>query len=330
VSAAPERPGRGALKLRLARSWLGGRPVRCTWQLVRRCSPLCHLCENRAEGGETDLGLEACLRVVAQLDRAGSMVVSLSGGDPLLHQDLDQVLAALARRHVPLLTTHGFLVTPERARALWAAGLASASVWVHAPDAALHDAEVGLPGAQARALEALSALAAQRTEAGQYVSLKTGAAQSIEDLERLAALAGRLGVGLSLEGEHPLPAGEKAGLASAAELLALKRRRAELRSSRYFLERLERARREGLGGCQAGQAFFNVDQRGRLSRCLEFGERESLGDLTRESWDEVWPRLRGIPGTSDCRSCWYAGRAEVERLYSWRGLVDGLPELLRA
>ena len=330
MSAAPERPGRGALKLRLAGSWLGGRPVRCTWQLVRRCSPLCHLCESRAEGGQTDLGLEACLRVVAQLDRAGSMVVSLSGGDPLLHEDLDQVLAALARRHVPLLTTHGFLVTPERARSLWVAGLTSASVWVHAPDAGAHDAVVGLPGAQARALEALAALAAQRTAAGQYVSLKTGAAQPIEDLERLATLAGRLGVGLSLEGGHPLPAGEKAGLAGAAALLALKRRHAELRSSRYFLERVERARREGLGGCQAGRAFFNVDQRGRLSRCLEFGERESLGDLTRESWDDVWPRLRGIPGTNDCRSCWYAGRAEVERLYSWRGLVDGLPELLRA
>ena len=83
-------------------------------------------------------------------------------------------------------------------------------------------------------------------------------------------------------------------------------------------------------GCQAGRAFFNVDHRGRLSRCLEFAERESLGDLARGSWDEAWPRLRVLPQGNDCRACWYAGRGEVERLYSWRGLVAGLPELLRS
>jgi len=330
VSTPPERLGRGALKLRLARSWLGGRPLRCTWQLVRRCSPLCHLCENRSEGGETDLGLEACLAIVAALDRAGSMVVSLSGGDPLLHPELDQVLAALARRQVPLLTTHGFLVTRERARSLWAAGLVAASVWVHAPEAARHDAEVGLPGAQARALEALAALAAARTAAGQYVSLKTAAAQPLEDLERLAELANAAGAGLTLEGGYPLPVSARGRGASTADLLAFKRRHAELRSSRYFLERVEPASLTGLGGCQAGQAFFNVDHRGRLSRCLEFAEREQVGDLTREAWDDVWPRLRAIPGSNTCAACWYAGRGEVERLSSWRGLVGGLPELLRA
>ncbi len=142
-------------------------------------------------------------------------------------------------------------------------------------------------------------------------------------------LAARLGVGLALEGGHPLPArGE--GLASAGELLALKQRHAHVRASRWFLERVERAAREGLAGCQAGRAFFNVDHRGRLSRCVEFAEREALGELAHGSWDEAWPRLRALPPGNDCRACWYAGRGEVERLYSWRGLVAGLPELLRS
>ena len=59
-------------------------------------------------------------------------------------------------------------------------------------------------------------------------------------------------------------------------------------------------------------------------------EADRVGDLTRESWSEIGPRLRGVSDANACRSCWYASRGEVEGLYSARGLVAALPALVRS
>jgi hypothetical protein len=42
-------------KARLARAFLRGEPVHCTWQLSPRCEAFCHLCEHRAEGQGDEL-----------------------------------------------------------------------------------------------------------------------------------------------------------------------------------------------------------------------------------------------------------------------------------
>lgn len=332
MSALPRAASRGARKLRLARAYLSGRPVWCSWQVTRRCQAFCHLCEHRLEGAELELDLPSCRRVAEQLSQAGALMVSLTGGDPFLRADLDELIALLAQHHFPLVTTHGWLVTEARARALWQAGLTGASVVLHDADAARHDERVGLPGTHAKGLEALRAFAGTRTApALQHVNVKTGPRQSQASLEGLLALAKSLGASVTVESEFPLPLSDRTELLPAERLLQLKRAHPELRSSAFFLAGLEPAGLQGVPGCLAGQAFFNVDHRGRVSKCIEYtGPSDALGDLTRESWAEVGPRLRKVPATNACRACWYSSRGEVERLYSWRGLLAGLPELLRA
>src|SRR5205823_4582231 len=114
-------------------------------------------------------------------------------------------------------------------------------------------------------------------------------------------------------------------------LLELKRRHRNLRSSGGYLARFDEALVSGVSGCQAGRAFVNVDHRGRISKCVEFqGEGDRVGDLTRERWAEVAPRLRRVSAENACRSCWYGSRGEVEGLYSARGLVAALPALVRS
>src|SRR5438445_232308 len=133
---------------------------------------------------------------------------------------------------------------------------------------------------------------------------------------------------VSVEPGFPLGGGE-AGLAAA--LLALKRRHRNLRSRTSYLARFDEALTSGVGGCQAGRAFLNVDHRGRVSKCVEFqGESDRVGDLTREGWDVVGGRLRRATARNECRSCWYASRGEVEALYTARGLVGALPALVRS
>lgn len=319
-------------RARLLRNYLAGRPVWCSWQVTRRCASLCLFCEHRADGGEGELDLEGCRRVVGQLGRLGSMVVSLTGGEPFLRSDLAQIVAGLAESHYPILTTHGWLVTREKARQVWSAGLAGASVLFHDADPGRHDEQAGLPGAFARAEAALAALAEEKPAGRPPVNMKTrlrgGDPGAVEGLARLAAARGAT---LTVEPSFPVGEGRPASL--ARPLLALKRKHSSLRSTAAYLAEMDRAVDGGVPGCRAGRAFVNIDHRGRVSKCVEFQRPEDrAGDLSEDGADALalLPRLRRMQEANTCRACWYSFRGEVEGLYSLKGLARALPLLVRA
>ena len=319
-------------KARLVKAWVVGRPIWCTWQLTPRCGSLCVFCEHRSEGAGIELDEEGCRRVAQTLAGMGTLVVSLSGGDPFLRPDLPGLVGLLARSHFPLVTTHGWLVTRDKARALWRAGLEGASVTLDHAEAAVQDRAAGVPGAHARAVAALEALAGERTRGSQQVNVKARLhPEDLSGLPALLRLAAAHSATVSVEPGFPLPA-EAPGRASvAARLRELKTRHPNLRTSRFYLDRLDQALSRGVPGCQAGRAFFNVDHRGHVTKCLEFRRPEDrVGDAGREPAAAVLPRLAAVPRANRCQACWYASRGEVEGLSTVRGFLGGLAEMLRA
>lgn len=320
-------------KARLARAFLRGEPVHCTWQLSPRCEAFCHLCEHRAEAAPFELPASACAAVAAELGRDRSLLVSFTGSEPFLRADLAEIVRATAARHFPLLVTNGCLVTRERAREVWRAGLEVATVALEDGAADLHDAVTGLPGSHARALAALTTLAAERTRTAQRVNVRVRLrSAALEPLERVLVLAGSHDASVTVEAAVPLP---RLGPGQAAELAAglrrLKRRHPRLRSAERDLGRFATALAGGVSGCVAGRAFFNVDERGRVSKCLQHrGPEHRVGSLPGQAARSLVPLLRERHARNDCRDCWYASRAEVEGLYSVRGFLSGLATLVRA
>ena len=315
--------------LRLAAAYLRGRPVWCSWQVTRRCGSFCMFCEHRLEGGDAELDTASCARVAEGLAAWGSLLVSLTGGEPFLRSDLPEVVAAVARHHYALLTTHGWLVTEERARAVWAAGLEGATVRLHGPDAARHDRATGLAGSFERAMAAVSAFVATRTRSGQRVSLKLRMADGdASGLEDLLVDARRRGASVMVEPAYPL--GEGPARPLARELLALKSRHRNFRSGSRYLARFDEALQGGVEGCQAARAFVNVDHRGRVSKCVEFqGAEDRVGDLLDGDAVRLGPALRRVSEGNRCRACWHASRGEVEAAYTAPGLLRALPQLVR-
>jgi MoaA/NifB/PqqE/SkfB family radical SAM enzyme len=254
------------------------------------------------------------------------MVVSLSGGDPFLRADLAEIVGLLAPRHVPVLTTHGWLVTAGNARAAWAAGLHAATVRFEHGEAAAHDAALGVPGAFVRARAALATLAEARTSPRQQVNVSAPVLGEAA-LEAVLAVAAEHRATVTVEPGYPL----RPGVAASAMLLRLKKRHAHLRNSGAYLARVDEALGAGVPDCRAGRAFVNVDHRGRVSKCVEFrGPADQAGDLAREDVEAVLPRLRRLADENACRSCYYAFRGEVEALYGARGLLRAIPMLVRA
>lgn len=318
------RPGR---TLRMVAGYLRRRPIWCTWQVTRRCGSVCVFCDHRAEGGSGELDLPGITRVSDQLARLGSLVVSLSGGEPFLRQDLPDIVATVARHHFPILTTHGWLVTPRGARAVWEAGLEAATVRMEDPDPAVHDSAAGVRGSWDRAVAAMGALAAARVRTSQRVNVKMRVkGGDPERVERALDLAAQHGATLTVE---VLAGG--GGSPASAGLLQLKRRRPSLISGSAYLRRADEALAGGVGGCQAARAFLNVDHRGRVSKCVEYqGVADRVGDFLNDDAEAVLARLHRVADENACRGCFSASRGEVEALYTPRGLAAAVAGAVRS
>ena len=90
---------------------------------IRRCNLACKYC-NEYDNFSKPVPLETMKRRVDDLARLGTTVVTLSGGEPLLHPELDEIIAHM--RTYPIivgLITNGYLLTADRIQRLNRAGL---------------------------------------------------------------------------------------------------------------------------------------------------------------------------------------------------------------
>ncbi|MBO0911385.1 MAG: radical SAM protein [Acidobacteria bacterium] len=90
---------------------------------VRRCNLACKYC-NEFDDFSKPVPLETMFRRVDRLAELGTSVVTISGGEPLLHPELDGIIRRI-RHHgmVAGMITNGYLLVPERIRRLNRAGL---------------------------------------------------------------------------------------------------------------------------------------------------------------------------------------------------------------
>ncbi len=90
---------------------------------IRRCNLSCTYC-NEFDDFSKPVALEIMLDRVDNLARLGTTIVTISGGEPLLHPELDDIISRI-RSHGILagMITNGYLLTAERIHRLNDAGL---------------------------------------------------------------------------------------------------------------------------------------------------------------------------------------------------------------
>lgn len=90
---------------------------------IRRCNLSCTYC-NEYDNFSKPVTTGVMVERINQLADLGTTIITLSGGEPLLHPDLDDIIAAMRRRGVlACLITNGYLLTPDRIQRLNRAGL---------------------------------------------------------------------------------------------------------------------------------------------------------------------------------------------------------------
>ena len=263
-----------------------------TLAVTNRCRYGCWHCYN-AGRSQTDVPLARMIEVAARLQDLGVAMVTLTGGEPLLRDDLGAIAAAFDDRTCLILGTTGDGLTPDRARALRDSGVFAMGVSLDTADEAEHDRLRGRPGAFRTALDALRIAA----DAGLYPYVVAVATRELLQPDhflafaRFAADAGALEIHLIEPSATGKLAGQTDVVLSSAErrlIFGHQRRFAEdeslpILSSFSYLESADAF------GCGAGLTHLYIDGSGEVCPCNLVPL--SFGSVAREPLDAIFERM---------------------------------------
>lgn len=326
MAAAADYAYRG---MRLIQGFVFGRPIHCIVQVSNRCNLSCGFCSfwERPLRREDEMSADDFEVISAKLAEAGAMIISIEGGEPLLRNDIVEIVRAFSRYHHPILFTNGARVSEALADALWKAGLSEIGVSVDYPDAARHDEHRGQAGTLETALRAVDILRDTAPHGGRQVTFMTVVMDdNADEMEALLQMSAGKGVChqvtlLSIDGggrssragkTRPKPGtGEK--------LLALKAKYPHFITFSGYLEGIDPfLRGEASQRCTAGVRFLNIDHRGEVSPCIE-KLHLSAGNIRRDPWPILFERLSGLQQTKRCADCHTSCKGFVEEM-------SGLPK----
>jgi MoaA/NifB/PqqE/SkfB family radical SAM enzyme len=90
---------------------------------IRRCNLSCAYC-NEYDDYSKPVPIETMKQRVDDLSRLGTTIITISGGEPILHPDLDELISYIrSKRIITGMITNGYLLTADRIQRLNRAGL---------------------------------------------------------------------------------------------------------------------------------------------------------------------------------------------------------------
>jgi heme b synthase len=309
------------------------------WELTRSCVLSCRHCRASAlqKSYADEFSTSECLAVIDSLAKMGSCIVILTGGEPLLRDDIYEIARYGSDKGLRMvLATCGTLLDKQKCTALIDAGIARISLSIDGATAEKHDAFRGVEGAFSGLMNGITAARA----AGLEFQINTTVTKTnLHELPDIYSLAIELGAASF----HPfllVPIG-RAGemvdeMISAEEYertlnwIYERQLSSEITVKptcaphyyRIFREREQEAGRtvkretHGLNaltkGCLGGQGFAFISHTGAVQICgfLE----EKAGDLRGAGYDfsTVWensPLFRQVRNVNDyhgkCGYCEY-------------------------
>ena len=140
-------------------------PIGVLFEVTHRCNLGCQHCYltegpvGRPRPTRDELTLDEVRRALDQLAQAGTLFLTLSGGEVFMRRDfLDIVAHARSLSFSVTIFTTGTLLTPETAARLASLHPLSVEVSIYSARSEIHDRVTRIPGSHARSLRALRLL----------------------------------------------------------------------------------------------------------------------------------------------------------------------------
>jgi len=284
-------------------------PVLVHFEVTMRCNARCGFCDY----WKTDPSAKSSeIKSFADAARFfNPMVITFTGGEPTLRSDLEDLIAgvngAISFKYMTLLT-HGGMLSPERARSLWKAGINQFNISLDFLDER-HDQARGIPGLSAKIMRTIPRM----REIG-ITGIRFNTVIKRDNLDQLMPIVRRareLGCGVNFSCYTDAKNGNTDGLIereqtrnledAVREILAFKKKtRGVITNSDHYLEQIPRyVRGEITEPCRSGMRTIHIDPLGRVKRCPDFPT------------DFHWTEFRKYEPIN-CNACFYACRGEAQ------------------
>ncbi len=289
-------------------------PLMTNFYVTKRCNLRCRFCW--PPGDEPELDTPAALALLEKI-RPHNPALNLTGGEPLLHPGLPEILrrARELSFHPLLLSTNGLLI--ERVIDQLPV-LDHLVVSLDSTDESVGDAMTCVPGSTRRIVAAIRRCAALAAQAGFAMSLHAVLApETLAGIEDVLRLCEELGLSLSVSPEHGrfLPnahlAGDPAYAERVGDLIAWKRAGRPVAASFGYLRRI----RDFVPHHCYPFLSPRVEPDGRVYfPCQRLRSRHAY----LQDHDSLWAMMRRHAGwgetSPECRErCWLACYLEVEQ-----------------
>ena len=255
-------------------------PVLVHFEVTLRCNARCGFCDY----WKTD-PKERANELKSFVDAArffNPMMITYTGGEPTLRHDLEEIVSGVnkaVRVQYSTLITHGGMLTAERAKSLWDAGIHQFNISLDFLDER-HDIARGIPGLSSKIFAVIPKMRSLGVDSIRFNTVIKDS--NLDQLMPIVLRARELGCGVNFSSYTDSKNGNADGLikddkiaeldAVTAELLAFKRRnRGVITNSDYYLEQIPPYVR-GLvtEPCRSGIRTIHVDPAGHVKRCPDF------------------------------------------------------------
>jgi MoaA/NifB/PqqE/SkfB family radical SAM enzyme len=285
------------------------RPVLVHFEVTLRCNARCGFCDYWKTPAEAK-----AFELTSYADAAryfNPMLVTFTGGEPLMRRDLEELVSAVngaVRLKYTTLITHGGMLSTERAKSLWQAGIHQFNISLDYLDGR-HDQARGIPGLTDKIFRAVDGMRASGIDNIRFNTVIKD--DNLDQLLPIVERAASLGCGVNFSVYTDSKNGNRDHLVgdtlhtqlddTVARLLDFKRqRRGVITNSDYYLEQIPRyVRAELTEPCRSGQRTIHIDPTGHVKRCPDFPTDFHWRDF--ERYEPI-----------DCNACYYACRGEAQ------------------
>jgi len=275
-------------------------PISVYLAVTGRCGYNCSHCSAANRNFDKELEFTLIAETIKELQNMGVGIIGLTGGEPLLREDIVDIVHCVDDRSVSYLFTSGSGLTQKRADKLKSAGLLAIGISLDSTCEDEADLRRGCKGAFQNAMRAIE----HARKAGLYVMLQTVVDKEMIHDDRImdmVTFAENLGV-QEIRFLENLPAGRF--LHISADRILTQKEREKLRIFHRQMNRLGRRRTKvsffahaesaTLYGCGAGTQHSYIDAAGNLCPC-DFVPL-AFGNIKDKPISEIWHAMNQIIG----------------------------------